>query len=65
MFGWYILVATIPAGLAGLLLNDWIEANLDLSAYKNKMQAMGAIMAHFGSSADGSQVKQVLQKISG
>ena len=46
-------------------IRSWIEANVDFSAYKNKMQAMGAIMAHFASSADGSQVKQVLQKISG
>ena len=28
LFGWYILVATIPGGLAGLLLNDWIETYL-------------------------------------
>ncbi|WP_319525881.1 GatB/YqeY domain-containing protein [uncultured Desulfosarcina sp.] len=46
-------------------IRSWIEANIDFSAYKNKMQAMGAIMAHFGSSADGNLVKQVLQKIPG
>jgi len=28
MFGWYIVVATIPVGLAGLLLDNWIETNL-------------------------------------
>ena len=27
-FGWYIIMATIPGGLAGLLLHDFIDANL-------------------------------------
>ena len=45
-------------------IHQWIAANIDFSAYKNKMQAMGAIMAHFGSSADGNTVKQVLLKFS-
>jgi len=26
--GWLIILATIPAGLAGLIFNDWIEVNL-------------------------------------
>lgn len=28
LFGWYVLIATIPAGLVGLALNDFVEANL-------------------------------------
>jgi len=28
MFGWYIVVATIPVGLTGLLFDNWIETNL-------------------------------------
>jgi uncharacterized protein YqeY len=40
---------------------DWIAANVDFSQFKNKMQAMGKIMDHFGASADGNTVKQVLQ----
>jgi uncharacterized protein YqeY len=39
----------------------WIEAHVDFAAYKNKMQAMGEIMRHFGSAADGNLVKRVLQ----
>ena len=30
---------------------------------KNKMQAMGPIMKHFGETADGDAVKQILQQI--
>lgn len=46
-------------------IREWINANIDFSSFKNKMQAMGPIMAHFGSSADGNVVKAVLQKIEG
>lgn len=39
----------------------WIKANIDFSQFKNKMQAMGPVMAHFGDAADGNLVKKVLQ----
>ena len=42
---------------------EWITKNIDFSSFKNKMQAMKPIMAHFGSSADGNMVKQILQKL--
>ncbi len=41
----------------------WIEANIDFSQYKNKMQAMGSIMKHFGAAADGNRVKTILQAL--
>ncbi len=40
---------------------DWIHRNVNFSEFKNKMQAMKPIMSHFGSSADGNVVKQILQ----
>lgn len=40
----------------------WIKENVDFSEYKNKMQAMGAIMKQFGKQADGKMVKEILQK---
>jgi uncharacterized protein YqeY len=40
----------------------WIEKNIDFSKFKNKMQAMRPIMAHFGARADGNAVKEILQK---
>jgi len=41
----------------------WINEHIDFSRFKNKMQAMGSIMKHFGSMADGDTVKQILQKL--
>ena len=39
----------------------WIEENIDFSLYKNKMQAMGPVMSHFGSAVDGNIVKKIMQ----
>jgi len=40
----------------------WIKENIDFSQYKNKMQSMGTIMKHFGKTADGRLVNQILQE---
>jgi uncharacterized protein YqeY len=39
----------------------WIRDNIDFSDFKNKMQAMGSIMKHFGKQADGKMVNEILQ----
>jgi hypothetical protein len=57
-----IIEAYLPAMAGEEEIRQWIASNIDFSAYKNKMQAMGPIMVHFGSSADGNLVKQVLQE---
>ncbi len=44
-------------------ITNWIEQNIDFSEFKNKMQAMGLIMKHFGATADGNAVKKLLQKM--
>ncbi|MBW2598461.1 MAG: GatB/YqeY domain-containing protein [Deltaproteobacteria bacterium] len=36
---------------------------IDFSEFKNKMQAMGLIMKHFGATADGNEVKKLLQNM--
>jgi hypothetical protein len=56
-----ILGAYLPAMASEAEIADWIRDNIDLGAYKNKMQAMGDIMRHFGSNAEGNTVKKVLQ----
>ncbi|MCK5613792.1 GatB/YqeY domain-containing protein [Candidatus Pacearchaeota archaeon] len=41
---------------------SWINDNLDLTSYKNKMQAMGPIMKQF-KGCDGNFVKSILLKL--
>jgi len=41
----------------------WIHQNIDFSQFKNKMQAMGLVMKHFGATADGNFVKKIIQKM--
>jgi uncharacterized protein len=43
-------------------IRSWIREQIDLDLYANKMQAMKPIMAHFGSRADGTTVKRILQE---
>ncbi len=58
-----ILEAYLPKQVSRDEILDWIHQNVDFSEFKNKMQAMKLIMSHFGSSADGNVVKQILQDI--
>ena len=44
-------------------IRQWITQHIDFSQFKNKMQTMRPIMTHFGSSADGSTVKKILQEL--
>jgi uncharacterized protein YqeY len=39
-----------------------IRDNIDFSEFKNKMQAMGPVMKHFGKLADGKLVNQILKE---
>ena len=44
-------------------IESWIRENIDFAGFKSPMQAMGPIMKHFGKTADGNLVKQVLQEM--
>jgi hypothetical protein len=56
-----ILKRYLPRLVSRAEIEAWIEENIDFSQYQNKMQAMGTIMKHFGKTADGKQVNQILQ----
>ena len=58
-----ILESYLPQMVSDDELRQWIADNIDFTAYKNKMQAMKEIMGHFGSAADGSRVKEILQNL--
>jgi hypothetical protein len=55
-----ILEAYLPRPASDEQIVAWIRANVDFSRYKNRMQAMGAIMQHFGKAADGKRVNRIL-----
>ena len=57
-----ILESYLPKMVTREELIAWIEENIDFSQYKNKMQAMGTIMKHFGKTADGKLVNQILKE---
>ena len=58
-----ILKLYLPKMVSREEIVAWINENIDFSQYKNKMQTMGAIMKHFGKTADGKQVNQILQEM--
>ena len=58
-----ILQSYLPAAATREEITAWIKDNIDFSQFKNKMQAMGPIMKHFGAAADGNSVKKILQEL--
>lgn len=58
-----IVETYLPKMAAEAEICEWIKDNIDFSQFKNKMQAMGSIMKHFGATADGNSVKKILQQM--
>jgi len=56
-----ILEAYLPRQVSPEEIIAWTRANIDFGRFKNKMQAMGVIMKHFGKTADGKLVNQILK----
>jgi uncharacterized protein len=57
-----ILERYLPRQASREEIAAWVKANIDFSRYKNRMQAMGDIMKHFGKTADGKLVNQILKE---
>jgi uncharacterized protein YqeY len=58
-----IIESYLPETADEAEISAWIRQNVDFSRFKNKMQAMGVIMKHFGAKADGNVVREILQKM--
>ncbi len=57
-----ILESYLPKMATRSEIENWIGENIDFTKLKAPMQAMGAIMKHFGRLADGNLVKEILQQ---
>jgi len=58
-----IVETYLPQMASEAEIHEWIKHNIDFAQFKNKMQAMGSIMKHFGATADGNSVKKILQQM--
>jgi uncharacterized protein YqeY len=58
-----IIEAYLPSPATEDEIRQWLLQNIDFARFKNKMQAMGLVMKHFGPRADGNAVKQILQNL--
>lgn len=57
-----ILQSYLPQMVSREDIVAWIQDNVDFAQFKNKMQAMGTIMKHFGKAADGKLVNEILKE---
>lgn len=55
-----LIESYLPAEATDQEITEWINQNIDFSAYKNRMQAMREILAAFAGRADGKRVKDLL-----
>ena len=53
----------LPKQASAEEITAFIKSQINLADFKSPMQAMGAIMKHFGKKADGALVKEILQKM--
>ena len=52
----------IPKQVTKEEIRIWINAHVDFSEYKNKMQAVGFIKKHFGEHADGKIISEIVKE---
>lgn len=58
-----VLDGYMPKAPGEAEIRAWIEANVNMADYPNKVQAMKPIMAHFGGLAEGNLVRKILDSL--
>jgi uncharacterized protein YqeY len=58
-----VLEGYVPKQSSEEEIREWMVNNIDFSQFKNKMQAMKPVMAHFSGTADGNMVKKILESL--
>jgi hypothetical protein len=58
-----ILEDYLPKQVTEEEVRAWITSNIDLSQFKNKMQAMKPVMTQFAGRIDGNRVKDILNSL--
>lgn len=58
-----LLKTYIPAEVSKDEVIAWIKENIDFSQFKNKMQATGIVLKHFGSRVDGKVVSSIIKDV--
>jgi uncharacterized protein YqeY len=57
------LESYLPKEVSEEEVRAWVQANIDLSTFKNRMQAMKPVMAQFTGRIDGNKVKAILENL--
>ena len=58
-----VLESYLPKQPTEAEIRDWINDNINLGDFANKMQAMKPIMTNFGGAADGNLVRKILESL--
>jgi uncharacterized protein YqeY len=58
-----VLESYMPKQPSAEEIREWVVNNIDFSQFKNKMQAMRPVMAHFAGTADGNMVKKIIESL--
>lgn len=58
-----VLESYLPKQPTETEIRDWINNNINIGEFANKMQAMKPIMTNFGGAADGNLVRKILESL--